>query len=105
MSQRSEEYTSVEVVKDLHSMKTKQRRKEAIYTGTRSLLGPRGVTYLSPSDYPRSHGTLRGSLYSLSTEGTPPYKFSKIFPNDPPNSESSFHAFFITTLIKFLNKS
>ena len=36
-------------------------------------------SYLSPSDYPRSHGTLRGSLYSLSTEGTPPYKFSKIF--------------------------
>ena len=51
------------------------------------------------------HMYIASALYSLSTEGTPPYKFSKIFPNDPPNSESSFHAFFITTLIKFLNKS
>ena len=43
MSQRSEEYTSVEVVKGLDSIKTKQRRKEAIYTSTRSqATGTRG---------------------------------------------------------------
>ena len=43
MSQRSEEYTSVEVVKELDSIKTKQRRKEAIYTSTRSqATGTRG---------------------------------------------------------------
>jgi hypothetical protein len=35
-SQRREEHKSVEVVKDVLSMKTKPRRKEAIYTGTRS---------------------------------------------------------------------
>jgi hypothetical protein len=43
ISQRSEEYTSVEVVKGLNSIKTKQRRKEAIYTSTRSqATGTRG---------------------------------------------------------------
>jgi hypothetical protein len=49
-SQRREEHKSVEVVKDVLSMKTKPRRKEAIYTGTRSQATGTRATYLRISE-------------------------------------------------------